>query len=91
MQSFYGTLAEWLGIGLQNRVQRFDSAGYLLKIRLLVGFFLKTQGGCNAHLIRYADFQRVIKFNPPGVEFGNCLILRQTNQVCVAPFSLALA
>lgn len=31
MQSFSGTgtLAEWLGIGLQNRVQRFESAGYL--------------------------------------------------------------
>lgn len=27
--SRYGTVAEWLGIGLQNRVQRFDSARYL--------------------------------------------------------------
>ena len=28
----YGTLTEWLGSGLQNRVQQFESAGYLLKI-----------------------------------------------------------
>lgn len=26
---WYGTLAEWLGNGLQNREQQFDSAGYL--------------------------------------------------------------
>ena len=25
----YGTMAEWLGNGLQNRVQQFDSAWYL--------------------------------------------------------------
>ena len=28
---FYGTLTEWLGSGLQNRVQQFESAGYLAK------------------------------------------------------------
>ncbi len=27
----YGTLAEWLGTGLQNRLQQFDSARYLSK------------------------------------------------------------
>lgn len=27
-----GTLAEWLGSGLQNRVRRFESARYLEKI-----------------------------------------------------------
>lgn len=26
-----GTMAEWLGSGLQNRVQQFDSAWYLIK------------------------------------------------------------
>lgn len=26
-----GTLAEWLGTGLQNRLQQFDSARYLKK------------------------------------------------------------
>ena len=26
-----GTLAEWLGNGLQNRVRRFESARYLIK------------------------------------------------------------
>ena len=25
----FGTLTEWLGSGLQNRVQQFESAGYL--------------------------------------------------------------
>ena len=25
-----GTLTEWLGSGLQNRVQQFESAGYLI-------------------------------------------------------------
>ena len=29
----YGTMAEWLGNGLQNRVQQFDSAWYLKKGR----------------------------------------------------------
>lgn len=28
----HGTLAEWLGIGLQNRVQQFESARYLKRI-----------------------------------------------------------
>jgi hypothetical protein len=27
----HGTMAEWLGNGLQNRVQRFDSAWYLFE------------------------------------------------------------
>ena len=26
---FVGTLTEWLGGGLQNRIQQFESAGYL--------------------------------------------------------------
>ncbi len=29
-----GTLAEWLGNGLQNRVRRFESARYLKKTHL---------------------------------------------------------
>lgn len=29
----HGTMAEWLGIGLQNRAQQFDSAWYLTKPR----------------------------------------------------------
>ena len=28
-KSFVGTLTEWLGGGLQNRIQQFESAGYL--------------------------------------------------------------
>lgn len=28
-----GTLTEWLGSGLQNRVQQFESAGYLKKLQ----------------------------------------------------------
>ena len=37
-----GTLTEWLGSGLQNRVQQFESAGYLIneqKFILLLVFF----------------------------------------------------
>ena len=36
-----GTLTEWLGSGLQNRVQQFESAGYLKKGHLSnqVSFF----------------------------------------------------
>ena len=39
-----GTLAEWLGIGLQNRVRRFESARYLeeTKLKNLVSFILKS-------------------------------------------------
>ena len=29
-----GTLTEWLGSGLQNRVQQFESAGYLTDERI---------------------------------------------------------
>jgi hypothetical protein len=29
-----GTLAEWLGTGLQNRLRRFESAKYLEKLSL---------------------------------------------------------
>ncbi len=36
-----GTMAEWLGNGLQNRVQRFDSAWYLKKT-----LSMHTQGFC---------------------------------------------
>ena len=31
-KSFVGTLTEWLGGGLQNRIQQFESAGYLPKV-----------------------------------------------------------
>lgn len=31
LRTLNGTLAEWLGNGLQNRVQQFESAGYLKK------------------------------------------------------------
>ena len=30
----FGTLTEWLGSGLQNRVQQFESAGYLTDERI---------------------------------------------------------
>ena len=39
-RKFKGTLAEWLGNGLQNRVRRFESARYLtlggVHVRLLL-------------------------------------------------------
>ena len=31
VRTLQGTVAEWLGSGLQNRVQRFESARYLNK------------------------------------------------------------
>ncbi len=31
LPSIYGAMAEWLGNGLQNHVQRFESAWHLLK------------------------------------------------------------
>ena len=34
-----GTLAEWLGNGLQNRVRRFESARYLKKSRYTTALF----------------------------------------------------
>jgi len=41
--------------------------------------------GCNAHIVRLADFQPVTKIDPRGVDFRNFLIMRKTNNVCVAP------
>lgn len=38
----HGTLAEWLGNGLQNRVQQFKSARYLLKPTETCRFFCTT-------------------------------------------------
>lgn len=37
----FGTMAEWLGNGLQNRLQRFDSAWYL---SFLIGLRLPAEG-----------------------------------------------
>ena len=36
----FGTLTEWLGSGLQNRVQQFESAGYLMQEGMPVRTFL---------------------------------------------------
>ena len=33
-----GTLTEWLGSGLQNRVQQFESAGYLFQERYALAY-----------------------------------------------------
>ena len=48
-----GTLAEWLGNGLQNRVQQFDSARYLRRkpaISGLISFSAgNTSSGCGCH------------------------------------------
>ena len=41
--------------------------------------------GCNAHIVRLADIQRVSKNDPRGYEIDKCLIMSQTNNVCVAP------
>ena len=40
--------------------------------------------GCNAHIVRLTDIQRVSKNDPRGYEIDKCLIMSQTNNVCVA-------
>jgi len=45
----------------------------------------QQQKGCNAHIVRLAEYQAVKKIDPQGVEIRKLLILRQTNNVCVAP------
>jgi len=47
--------------------------------------------GCNAHIVRLADIQRVSKNDPRGYEIDKCLIMSQTNNVCVAPFLFLLS
>jgi hypothetical protein len=49
-----------------------------------------NEKGCVAHIVRLIDNQSVTKIDPPGVDFCNFLILRQTNDVCNAPFFLSL-
>ena len=49
-----------------------------------------NEKGCVAHIVRLIDNQSVTKIDPPGVDFCNFLILRQTNGVCNAPFFLSL-
>ena len=44
--------------------------------------------GCNAHIVRLADIQRVSKNDPRGVVFRIYLIINETNNVCNAPFLL---
>ena len=44
-----------------------------------------TTKGCNAHIVRLPQNQLLAKFDPRGVDFVNCLIFNQTNNVCVAP------
>ncbi len=39
----------------------------------------------NAHIVRLPQDQQLTDFDPPGVDFLNCLIFSQTNNVCVAP------
>lgn len=41
--------------------------------------------GCNAHIVRLPQDQQLTDFDPLGVDFLNCLIFSQTNNVCVAP------
>ena len=44
-----------------------------------------SAGGRNAHIVRFVEYQAVKKIDPRGVEIRKSLILRQTNNVCVAP------
>ena len=49
-----------------------------------------NEKGCVAHIVRLIDNQSVTKIDPPGGDFCNFLILRQTNDVRNAPFFLSL-
>jgi hypothetical protein len=46
---------------------------------------MKMDCGCNAHIVRFVEYQTVNEIDPRGVEIHKLLILRQTNNVCVAP------
>ncbi len=46
---------------------------------------MKMDCGCNAHIVRLPQNQQFTNFDPPGVDFLNCLIFNETNNVCVAP------
>ena len=48
----------------------------------------EARRGCNAHIVRLPQDQRLTNFDPPGVDFLNCLIINETNNVCVAPPAL---
>ena len=48
----------------------------------------EARRGCNAHIVRLPQDQRLTNFDPPGVDFLNCLIFNETNNVCVAPPAL---
>ena len=45
-----GTLTEWLGSGLQNRVQQFDSARYLQREEQRFFSFFEEQVATEVHL-----------------------------------------
>ena len=55
----FGTLTEWLGSGLQNRVQQFESAGYLTDKRIK-----------DADKASFIGFKNINKADAPGI----CLI-----------------
>lgn len=60
-------MAEWLGTGLQNRLQQFDSARYLNIKQITVGKFIPTvffihRDYVPAHL--FAKFVRIIVAPP---------------------------
>ncbi len=48
----------------------------------------EARRGCNAHIVRLPQNQQLTDFDPPGVDFLNCLIFNETNNVCVAPPAL---
>ena len=54
-----GSLTEWLGSGLQNRVQQFESAGYLTKkLQSMIVVFLFYS---LTMLIYLSIFRRMVK------------------------------
>jgi len=53
-------VAEWLGSGLQNRVQRFESARDLKETGIIVGFFFYNQRQFLSFLLKFLKKYRFI-------------------------------
>ena len=49
--AFDGSMSEWLGTGLQNRSQRFESAWNLQPSRFMEGFFMSKHTICGMFFV----------------------------------------
>ena len=68
-----GTLTEWLGSGLQNRVQQFESAGYLTRATKFFScsffYFKLTFSALKELLTIPKTSRRLIKRNPKAFQY----------------------